>query len=394
MVTAFGRGETLARSLMESGFSVRVLDFTSAFNPHFSGCVGPYPIVKQSFLPAQQSLIDDLNTLPCGLTFWLSDGPIELAGAMAEFYSQAKPSVAALESGVPSEKFEIDWLRHWHHHWTSPFHYESWEAPVAKSYPKGVPVGFWPRSSESARFDFAQFKKEGGDWSDCKGLVDVQVVGPNIVEIEAESKRSMAEQSEQWIWQLSSFETSCLNKNVAGTLFGADVRLPEWHWMKFSAKLNSLRAPMGMPTFGVLIDDLYRPWTHENAMVWHWPNDQTLEFWLKVPASYFGDRRLRSKVMQSAQAVWAKKLEHMEFEFDLENWVVNSAACVYPKSSREWGLAYWRNWSWISPEFDGRCDYSARLEGEAKAYHKLIEWRNVRLQKQGENQSDSPLHPL
>lgn len=392
IVTAFGRGESLALMLADSGFTVRILDFTPGLPKRYGSGPGPFPILQQMFLPSQKPIVTELQILSRGICFWLPSGPIELAGPMASFYQEHNPAVMTLVTNEEGADFESDWMRKWMHHWVSPYYCESWQRTFGRSFSGREPLGFWNEQDEKDHFSFTSFKSTGGDYSECSGLVDMQAVGSRLVEIEAESKRSFAEQSEQWIWQLSTHETRLLNPRVAETLFGRDVREPTWHWMCVTAELSQARGPTGMPDYGAMVEDLYQPWTHENVIVWRWLTDFKVQLWLKVPASYWEDEASRRQVLVRMQSVWEMRMPGVKWKFDFDSWWVNPACAQYPLSTREWSLAHWKNWNWISPESDGRVDFAARLESGAQAYHRLIQWRNDLVQKQGEKQGDSEIH--
>ena len=71
IVSAFGRGETLALALQDEGFDVRIIDFTKALGADWNTGAGPFPVAQKAYLPKQEKFLQELRPLPRGLTFWL-----------------------------------------------------------------------------------------------------------------------------------------------------------------------------------------------------------------------------------------------------------------------------------------------------------------------------------
>ncbi|HMN69746.1 MAG TPA: hypothetical protein PKC28_14480, partial [Bdellovibrionales bacterium] len=185
MVTAFGRGETLALALQKNGFAVRVLDFTQAFAPEYQRGAGPFPIARTNQFPEHAVVTDELRILPRGLTLWLEKGPLELGGTMAEFFNGRHEIVRNLRGGQVFPEFKDDWLRRLLGFWTSPFDGESWSRGVRSDvFPFDSDLGVVPAGKEQAVLNFERFRTLGFDFVATDGLRDVQIESSRLTEIE------------------------------------------------------------------------------------------------------------------------------------------------------------------------------------------------------------------
>jgi hypothetical protein len=386
MVSAFGRGATLVPALRELGFTVRVLDFTSAFPPEYRRGTGPFPLAIKGFLPEQEAWLHEVKTLERGLTFWLADGPIELAGPMAEFFRARRPEVAALTGG-PVTGFNDDWLRRFLAQWASPFHDEAWRTSGGRqsSFVVTEPIGLIPFHQEARALEFDD------DAVSCLSLQDIRFEGSRLMEAVVDVGQPLAVAAPQWVWCLSSRETEMLNPDLAPRIFNRGVWRPEWAWASF--RMSSEHGPWsdGFPAYSVVLGDVFLPWVYANALVLRRLDPDEFQVWMKVPAAALADESARKEWADQTVALLNGRLAMAKFAVDPATWSVCPHSPVFASERRGGGRPGWKNWDWIAPETLPRLDFSARLEAEAKALRRLAQWRDDQLKKK-ESSRDPALH--
>lgn len=390
MVSAYGRGESLALALQENGFDVQIFDFTEALGPEWNRGLGPYPIAASAYLPKNQ-VLDEVRPLSRGLTFWLPDGPIELKGGMSEFFTKKRRALQHLQQG-PASDFEGDWLRRFMKIWSAPFQWEAWQAqPPANPFPYEDEIGLVPASKEARVLSFERFQTLEHKILSCQILCDVQFEGARIMEFEIECGRREAYRAPQWIWCLSSQETDRVGVEVAQNIFSRGIRKAEWHWLNFQGTCDRGPWSAGFPEYSVVINDLYLPWTYTNMMVLRWTDVDVFQVWLKVPALGVHREERRQEWVKEVRAQLEKRLPHAGWSLDGQAWSLCPHSPVFDPLDFEESVPAWKNWDWIAPETMGRLDFSARFELEAASFKRLKDWRTEQIKKQGVRR-DHALH--
>jgi len=391
MISAYGRGESLALALQKSGFDVQILDFTDALGQEWNRGVGPFPIATTAYLDKQEQFLSEVKSLPRGITFWMPDGPLELSGPMSDFFLSTHSAVKHLRtSGAPD--FADDWLRRFMKIWTSPFHFESWQTSLPKSaYPYADKIGLVPPTKEKRLMSFERYQTLEHKYLPSTTLSDVQFEGARITQLEAESGHKSAYRTPQWIWCLSSEETDRVGVEVAQQIFANKIRKPEWRWISFDGRCDRGPWSDGFPAYSIVLNDLHLPWAYTNMMVLRWTDRDVFQVWLKVPAASAHNEVRRFEWAEEARA-------HLYRRLPLAAWSVDSSAVnlcphssVYDLSNQEERLPGWKNWDWIAPESLARLDLSARLEREAACHARLVQWRVDQMKKQGARR-DHALH--
>lgn len=391
MISAYGRGETLALALQDIGFDVQIMDFTEALGPEFERGVGPFPVASTAFIPKQESFLSEVRPLKRGITFWLPDGPLELSGPMSDFFAGRDPAIKHLRTS-PGPDFASDWLRRFMKMWTSPYHWDAWQASVPPvTFPYADKIGLVPPTKEARVMGFERFQTLGNKYFGAAILRDVQFENSRILELEVESGRREAYRSPQWIWCLSSDETDRVGVEVAQSLFHDKIRRPEWRWISFQGRCDRGPWSSGFPEYTVMLNDLHLPWAYANMMVLRWTESDVFQVWMKVPASACFKEERRFEWAEEARAHLVKRLPLAGWTLEHTAWSVCPHSCVYDLSVQEDSIPGWKNWDWIAPETLARLDISARLEREAAAYQRLVSWRADQMKKQGARR-DQPLH--
>ncbi len=384
IVSAFGRGESLALALHENGFQVQILDFTPAFPAEYHRGAGPFPIVNKTYLPAQRDLLKQLVPLPHGLNLWLKDGPLDLSGPFQSVHSAQHPELQAWRSGAAgSGEFSSTWLERWLRQWASPFYSETWNDSGDPAFPAAQPLGLLPIAQEERALNFMQLMSKGIGVRTCTRLMDARAESSKLLELEVECGTQLSAKSAQWVWCLSSHETKTLNEEVARVLFWRGVLEPEWAWISFEGSMEQGPWCDGLPALSVVMGDVFLPWVYANTFILRRCEGTRLRVWLKVP-------RTRGLVIDARRG-WGLGVENLlrarlpqaDWRIDSGAWSLCPTSEVYASEARGEVPGQWKNWDWISGETLPRLDLSARLEREADAFARLISWRNDQLKKQG-----------
>ena len=392
IVTAFGRGESLALALQNEGFSVGVYDLTEAFPFEYRRGAGPFPFVKQPPLQTHTEIFDQTQPLNRGLVLWLKDGPIEFSGPMARFYVEHHEAFRNAVQRTVGENFDTDWIRRFLRQWTSPYHMEPWMTDRGPSFPVDRPLGLIPRARERDAISFERLQGRPIDYIRCTQLKDVQIQSSRLIEVEVGTGSVTAVTGDQWIWCLSSLETLSLSEQVAEALFNRDIRRPEWLWISMHGDVE--RGPWvdGFPRYSVVINDVYLPWTHANAVMLEWIDKDKFEIWMKVPAETTRDPNQRLGWAQEVERLLTSKLALGRWKIDANAFSICPHSFVFSYAQREWAEPGWKNWDWIAPETAGRLDFTARFEREEQALRRITQWRIDQLKKQGGRKNDQAVH--
>lgn len=390
MVTAFGRGESLALALMDKGFDIQVYDLTDAFPFEYRRGAGPFPIPQQAYLGTHTQFFEESRALPRGLVLWLKHGPVEFAGAMAHFFVEHDEAFRMAVQNQPGADYKSDWMRRFLRNFVSAYHHEPWTEDAGVPFPVGKPLVLIPRAKELAVMGFDRLIGKP-NYIRCQRLIDVQIESSRLTEMEIEVGKPIAVRAPQWIWCLSSSETEALSPAVADALFSRDIRRPEWQWLSMPGKCERGPWSDGFPKYSVSINDIHLPWVYSNMFVLEWRDKDAFEVWLKAPSETVRDVARRT--------TWAAEIDsYLNARMNLGRWKIDPASfgiCphspVFPGVMQEWKEPGWRNWDWIAPETTARLDFGARFEREVQSFQRLMSWRNDQIKKQGAR-GDQALH--
>lgn len=391
IVSAFGRGETLATALQESGFQVRILDFTSAFTNEYQRGAGPFPVIDKSFFPAQRELLDEAETQEQGLTFWLKDGPIELIGPLAPVHIHTNPGIQAWKTNSSSGGFDRTWLQHFLRQWAAPYFSESWDGASDPLFPAELPLGNFPTAAESKLHGFLRARAKNIEVIAATAIRDVQISNARLTSIEVEAGPPVVHQATQWIWCLSSMETESLSEAAAFKVFGREVIKPEWAWLSFAGTMSKGPWTAALPQTTIVIGDVYLPWYYANVAIVRRSDESHYRIWIKVPRSRVGDIDARRGWAGELQRLMNQRLALAGWKIDSANWNLCPHSEIFAGNQRGQRINQYRNWNLITPEVLPRLDLSARLQMEAEAYNRLTQWRNQETKKQG-GRRDPALH--
>lgn len=392
MISAFGRGETLALALHENGFQVRVFDFTPAFPQEYLRGVGPFPILDKAFAPVQREFLNEIELQPQGLTFWLKDGPMELTGPFAPVHIHSHPEIQAWKTESGGNDFSRSWLARFLEQWSSPYFNESWTVAQGSAFPAEQPLGIVPADRQASLTNFERLRMKGVEVIPCSSIHDLQSQSGRVMEVEFEAGSPMAVRASQWVWCLSPHETSGFGESATTKMFGKNVSAPEWAWISFKGGLHKGPWVEGLPQSFVVLGDVYLPWCYGNMAVIQRSDDLRFRCWLKVPRARMHEIDARRQWSKDAEAILWQRLPMAEWKIDSADWSICPHSEIYGSAHKGARLTQWKNLHLIAPETLERLDMSARLEREAETFRKLLQWRNETVKKQGAR-SDHALHP-
>lgn len=388
IVSAFGRGETLALALVEHGFQVQVLDFTEALNENSHQGAGPFPILKTAYIPAQKDFLNPAVLLGQGMGFWLPDGPIELTGAMAEYHSTSRADVKNWRTGQKGNTFDTDWIQNFLTQMTSAYHRESWQTPIGSAFPAQMECGLIPTEDEAKSASFERYRNMKHPYQALASITGVDIDGRRLQSVE---NGETSFKAERWVWCLSAYESEKIAGAVAQKIF-QQVNTPVWVWSAFDVKLTRGPWSNGFPEYFVLLSDLHLPWTHANMAIMRRLGSDHFRAWMKVPFAKAADPASRTG--------WAADLAaSLMARLPLAKWQVSGGepnicphSPVFEAGAKDHHSRGCRNMEWIAPETLARLDWSARLETEAEVFERLSDWRTDQMRKQGAER-DHTLHP-
>jgi hypothetical protein len=392
LVSAFGRGETLAVALHESGFEVKILDFSQAFAPEYHRGAGPFPVIKKEFIPAQKEYMDSVHPVPQGLTIWLKDGPIELTGPFAQVHILSHPEIQAWQTNAKGGGFSRLWLQRFLRHWASPYESEHWEATEDPSFPAELPLGVIDAEQEPHAHSFEKARLGGIEIHACHWLRGANWQGSRLTDLLVDAGRDIGIQGAQWVWCLSSHETKKFGERAARKIFWRGLFEPEWSWLSFTGEIQKGPWSDGLPVYCVMVGDVYLPWLYANACVLRRESATKFRYWLKVPTERVSDIDARRAWALELEKVLLARLPQAKWIVDSSDWSVCPNSEVYGAAARAQRRGQWKNWDWIAPETLPRLDVSARLQREAESFRRLIQWREDQKKKQGGARRDHALH--
>ncbi|MGE4133963.1 MAG: hypothetical protein AB7F86_20165 [Bdellovibrionales bacterium] len=390
MVTAFGRGESLARALQAEDFDVQIFDLTSAFGSEYRRGLGPFPLSEGTYLPEHEDLWTASTPLRRGLTVWLKEGPVEFSGRMSHFFLENHAAFRGAVQNTIGRDFDEDWLRRFLCQFTSAFHQETWLAGASQPFTITQPLRRTPAILEKPHSGYENFRDKPG-YHECKGLLDLQIESSRILEIEVEAGQPMAASGSQWIWCLSSYETEVLSPSVASMLFSSDVRRPEWLWVEWSGRAERGPWSEGFPSYTVVLEDVHLPWVYSNMFILEWHDSEKFSIWMKVPAESARNPHQREVWVHDVLRILNRRLEMAKWQIDTKGFGICPHSVVFPRRKREWAEPGWKNWDWIAPESIGRLDLGSRFGRELKSLQRIQNWRSDMLKKQGDA-GDSAIH--
>lgn len=308
VVSAFGRGHSLAMQLAAKEIPVTLLDVSGQLGlTSPEEWEGPFGVGLTGLTTIQQERLsedDPLLRQDEGLTILLPSGPLELRGPVADHRLR--------KLGIPQDVRDLL-------HITRVSATERERAlarPFAEIWPLFLLRGFAANVYGSARdvlatelvyrgdteFAVRQVSRQGPEKSleACgRRLVHVKKPGgvKDVSSLQGKQTRSLEYQEagagvsevieyESLVWCLSGEETECMGPGIAAKIFPSGVSRPDWCWMKFRFRLGACPEREALPVHALWIGAIDLPWTHENLLiVQRTATPEQFDVWARLPQS-------------------------------------------------------------------------------------------------------------
>ncbi len=305
IVSAYGRGHWMAAQFSRMGIPTSLIDVSEKIGSWVPEEIeGPFGFFQDENLDESQveRLLEDdsFQEVKNGFTLWLKSGPLELKGPVTAHRLKQLDVGARVQNYILNPSYDQKRKLV-----LAPYS-ENWLAQLAHAYGSN---GFylnadfleWGKVSPlfatfSVRMPSRQGHRRSLDW--CRRL-GVKVIEKSIVKDvslrdrrtirgleyqEDQSEKSQHLDCEQLIWCLSSEETSMLNARLLEVFFPQGVLESEWYWARFRLKIAEGHVRDELPLHSVLIDDLGKPWTHDNFIILQKTGSSDFfDAWMKLP---------------------------------------------------------------------------------------------------------------
>ena len=407
IVSAFGRGQSLAARLSEQEIPTLLIDVSETLGSSGpedeEGPFGIFPTGLSQISLERIHQDDPPHTQEEGWTFVLKNGPLEMKSPLTKTRlekMQISPEIleAFRDLQDPQHKNLSRWTE-------LPLE-KNWLLEVAASlaspdlrlYPQALknhppmPLNgdFWIRSVTRPGL------LQSLNWCERKGItVHRDYVLKDVVRQNSASLRGLQFHLktsatteilnfEKIIWCLSSEETKYLSEELSQKLFPNGILTPAWVWTRFRLRIPESPERDILPFHSAWIGDLELPWTHENLILLQKsPSPDLLDAWIRIP---FERRQQRPYLQDSLDQV----IETLSRRFVTVKAIKAEEPLSAQKSERESGptrqpifdseqLRKWsplkdQNFHLHAPETWGGLGWNHLFQHEEKLFSEIQTW--------------------
>ncbi len=324
IVSAFGRGNTLAQTLKSQDVPVHLLDVSSRLgDTKVEDNEGPFGFFSQGLtsIESQRLMMDHPAFIQeNGFTLMLPDGPLEFKGSLSQYrltqllvpekiwawVTGSQLILGSDHSQILNEDFDKTWL----FHLTRSFNSNQW----IPNYRAGLVEGglgfsgdFYVRSVDRNVTEEALKVLVGAGIK-----VDDQVEILDLATLGQEKLKSLEVKTpgtgtsgliefERIVWFLSGEETEKLSPRVQEKLFPRGVLRPVGSWNRARIRIGTGSQRDALPLHSVWILNRALPWSHENFFVLQrTANEDLFDLWFRLPESF---RFLKDYVMKLVESI-------------------------------------------------------------------------------------------
>lgn len=404
LVSVFGRGHWLAKSLASKGISVTLLEASKNMGRWApEDWEGPFGFFKTEGLSQTQfdRLFEDEVCInpDRGFCFWLKDGPLEMksphvfhrlqklqVSSVIQDYIQ---STASLES-IKDFSFSENWLAQFAHSFGSCDWIE-----LSESIHAGEKQNLF------SSFHFRQATRVGLEKSlqslEASGVqvirdvsvLDITFDDKKVGGFEIKTDRQEIFKAEQFVWSLTSEETGMLSSRIQNVFFPQGPIEPDWAWTRFRIKIKSLDGDAEMirnqlPHHIVVIEDIMLPWAYENMMVMiSTASRELFDIWLRTPCVHRFHRQRIEEQGQKICEILSDRLPRQEVtvsEFPQEaSYTFSQLGPVrHPifkdKARKQLKAKSFANLFLDSPEQWPCLGWDGNLKNQTKIFASLLDW--------------------
>jgi hypothetical protein len=409
IVSAFGRGNTLAQTLQSRDVPVHLLDVSSFLGEtKIEDNEGPFGFFSQGLtsIESQRLMMDHPAFIQeNGFTLMLPEGPFEFKGSLSAYrLNQLKvpKKIWAWVTGtqlvmgsdhhqILNEDFDDTWL----FHLTRSFNSNQWVPNYrAGLVEEGLAFSgdFYVRSVDrNDSIDALKILAQNGvrTSSDVE-ILDLATSGSNhlkSLEIKTpDSGTSTLVDFEKLVWFLSGEETEKLSAKLQEKLFPKGVLRPVGSWNRARIRLPSASQRDSLPSHSVWVLNRALPWTHENFFVLQrTANEELFDLWFRIPESF---RFLQDYVMKLVDSVNASIESRLSLatgsilvaEAPLST--LKSSSELGPSrhplfESREWLESQapdFKNFHWIANESLSGLGWNFQVQKSRTVQSNLLDW--------------------
>ncbi|MEQ1878916.1 MAG: hypothetical protein ABL958_19915 [Bdellovibrionia bacterium] len=346
IVSAFGRGNVLARNLSKRGLNVSLVDVSDQLGRWTpEDWAGPFGFFSED----NKAAFDDvgLEDLPRGLTIWLQDRPVEMRGPLAEFQLEkigvSKNTITYLkEAGLPGsaslrrelerEGFAQTWLAHFAQRFSSNIFYDNFES-LQRGFCRPLLSKFKLRrtSREQIINSFGECLNAGVKVFTSARIIDISIVGGGLDAIEISSERSVVLTGGFFVWLLSSEESEVFPERVRTAFYPNGPIESSWCWVRYGFQLAAGAETSVLPEHFVMMKDPRLPWTHAHCcLVQRGLDGNRFDFWVRIPSK----RRFQRSFLDE---VGAQILTELRSRLPSVNAVLTERPPEYMVSHKELG---------------------------------------------------------
>lgn len=313
IISAFGRGHWLAAELRKQDLLVTIVDVTKTLGKWTSeDWEGPFGFFQDETLTASQlhelEVDADLQSRDQGVTIWLASGPLELSGPLAEFLMQKEGlspdcgqyirSHGRDAKSVRDLPFQKNWLVHLAHQLADHV-YQGNADSIESGRPANLfaPWGFRRLKNMEHEESLANLRELGAQVHPDSEVVDVGFTGKMVEGIEIKGKWSGLIPGEQFVWMLSSEDSTRFVPAVRTKLFPWGHVEAEWSWIRFKLEIKQIHDLLPLPQQMIVIQNVFCPWTHENLCILRTrENNRHFDTWLRIPTQMRFQRSYMEKI--------------------------------------------------------------------------------------------------
>ena len=381
VISAQGRGLTLACELQSAGLQTALLEMTEVFRP-WEGVdwEGPFGIFDapgeitelQAKICGIQAITE---TLPRGFCVLDNHGLVEFTSPLAEFLI------------AQAQKDDEVWLSAF----LSSVASASWCANLA-SMQTGIPA----RKPWQQRMPTAQKMREAFETAEALGvqifeenLLDLSLVKGRVESLQLD--KSGIVPAHDFVWCLSQEDCEKLPVTISSRIYPRGVLKAQGCWVRFQYQWSLAPGVMRPPTKLAVIGHRALPWSHGNLLIIEdFPSTESVQVWIRIPTH---SRFLRSYLERMSQQIekllrerWPLqnlKLKQMPLEFEVEAKTLGPTRqpLFDPMELKKRSKPQAKNWIEFGPETIGSLDLNRRLALEQSIVAPIVERAKKRQQK-------------
>lgn len=332
VVSAFGRGQSLAARLREHDIPTLILDVTEDLGSSApEDEEGPFGIFLSGLTSVDKERIhqdDPPHNQEEGATFVLPSGPLEMKSPLTknrlerlgvplrllETFRDVRDGKAKSVSGWMDLELSQSWLVHMAASLAANS-YRPYPEALGSDFMLALDGDFWirPVTRPGLAKSLNWCERRGVQVRRDMAILDVAREGRHLLTgMQLRLKTSQTSELigfENLIWCLTSEETAFLSPTLQEKLFPEGVLKPNWVWTRFRLRLSASAEREILPFHSVWIRDLDLPWTHQNMIVLQkCQSPDLLDAWVRIPAEQRLQKSYLSEQLDRVVSAVAERL--------------------------------------------------------------------------------------